>query len=330
MKKIILLAALAAVVLTGCKSVPISGRKQLSLVDDSQVLASSLTSYKSYMSTAAVSKNATQSAQVTRVGRKIAAATEAYLKANGLSSEVANFAWEFNLVKDQELNAFCMPGGKIVVYEGMANFVQSDDELAVILGHEVAHAVAKHSNERMSQQLLAQYGAQALSALTKNASYNTQAIAGKVYGLGANYGVMLPFSRKHETEADEMGLVLMAMAGYNPEVAVDLWTRMGQNSTSRVPEFMSSHPSDSKRAANIKKKLPEIHKKYGQYYLSTSKSSTGGSSSYSNPYGAPGTVKSKNVKQNTKKTTTKTSTKTSTKTKTKSTNKKKGVTDIIG
>lgn len=264
-KSLFLIAAVVAMLLSSCGSVPLTGRKQLMLVSDSEVLSSSLTSYKSFMSTAKVSTNMTQSAQVTRVGKKIAAATEAYLRANGLASEVANFSWEFNLVKSDELNAFCMPGGKIVVYEGMANFVKSDDELAVILGHEVAHAVAKHSNERMSQQMAAQYGAQALSMITKGMSTNTQSIANKVYGLGANYAVMLPFSRKHETEADEMGLALMAMAGYKPDVAVTLWQRMGQASTSTTPEFMSTHPSDSKRAANLQAKLPEIYQKYGAY-----------------------------------------------------------------
>lgn len=130
---------------------------------------------------------------VTRVGKKIAAATEAYLKQNGLESEIQNFSWEFNLVKDDQVNAFCMPGGKIVVYEGLMNLVSSDDELAVVIGHEVAHAVAKHSNERMSQQIVAQYGSAILSAAVANKSAAVQQVAGTVYGLGAQYGVMLPF-----------------------------------------------------------------------------------------------------------------------------------------
>ena len=264
-KSLFIIAAAVAMLLSSCGSVPITGRKQLMLVSDSEVLSSSLASYKSFMSTAKISGNTTQSAQVTRVGKKIAAATEAYLRANGMQNEIANFAWEFNLVKNNELNAFCMPGGKIVVYEGMTNFVKSDDELAVILGHEVAHAVAKHSNERMSQQLAAQYGGQILGSILQGTSAQTQNIAAQVYGLGANYAVMLPFSRKHETEADEMGLVLMTIAGYNPDVAVNLWTRMGQTSTSTTPEFMSTHPSDASRAANIKSKLAGIKQKYANY-----------------------------------------------------------------
>ena len=145
--------------LAGCSSVPLTGRKQVLLVSDQEVLSSSLTQYNDYIKTATKSSNTTQSAMVTRAGKKIAAATEQYLKQNGLESELKNFAWEFNLVKDDQVNAFCMPGGKIVVYEGLMKIVSSEDELAVVVGHEVAHAVAKHSNERMSQQLMAQYGA---------------------------------------------------------------------------------------------------------------------------------------------------------------------------
>lgn len=212
--------------LSSCGSVPITGRKQLNLVSDYEVLQSSLSQYKSYMSSATISGEQAQSEQVTRVGKKLAAATEAYLRATGLESEISNFQWEFNLVKNDEINAFCMPGGKIVVYEGLMKLVSSDDELAVVLGHEVAHAVAKHSKERMSQQILAQYGAKAVSAITKGKSYSTQQIASKVYGLGANYGVMLPYSRKHESEADKMGLVLMSLAGYNPRTALTFWQKM--------------------------------------------------------------------------------------------------------
>lgn len=263
MKKIIATLSLAAaLLLTSCGSVPITGRKQLNMVSDSEVLQSSLQSYTSFMSTAKISTQKTQSAQVTRVGKNIAAATEAYLKAAGMESEIKNFAWEFNLVKSDEVNAWCMPGGKIVVYEGIMKLVSSDAELAVVLGHEVAHAVAKHSNERMSQQMLAQYGAQALSILTSGKSSTTQAIAQQVYGLGANYGVMQPFSRKHESEADYMGLILMSIAGYNPDVALTFWKKMSAASGSKVPEILSSHPSDATRIADIQKKLPEVKKEY--------------------------------------------------------------------
>ena len=263
MKKMIAMLAVAALLLTSCGSVPITGRKQLNLVSDTEVLQASLQEYASFMQTAAVSTNKTQSAMVTRVGQRIAAATEAYLKYAGLEEELQYYAWEFNLVKSDEINAWCMPGGKIVVYEGIMNLASSDDELAVVIGHEVAHAIAKHSNERMSQQVLAQYGAQAIGIFTSGKSAATQQIAQQVYGLGAQYGVMQPFSRKHESEADKMGLVLMTIAGYNPDVAVTFWQKMQASSSSNVPEFMSSHPSHETRIADIKKWLPEVKKQYG-------------------------------------------------------------------
>ena len=162
MKKELSVYVLSLLMLTGCSSVPLTGRKQLLLVSDQEVLSSSLTQYNDYIKSAQKSTNATQTAMVVRVGKNIAAATERYLRCNGLSDEIKEFAWEFNLVKSDEINAFCMPGGKIVVYEGLMKLVSSDDELAVVLGHEVAHAVAKHSNERISQQMLTQYGAQIL------------------------------------------------------------------------------------------------------------------------------------------------------------------------
>ena len=263
MKRLLLLALLALLA-QGCSTVPITGRRQLSLVSDKEVLSSSLTEYKSYMGKAKVSGNKVQSAQVVRVGRRIADATESYLNANGLEKEVENFAWEFNLVEDKQINAFCMPGGKIVVYTGLMKLVSSDDELAVVLGHEVAHAVAKHSNERMSQQILASVGALAAAgavAVAGGSSTSTQAAA-SVFGLGAEVGVMLPFSRKHESEADYMGLALMTMAGYNPDAAVGFWRKMAAQGGSSTPAILSSHPSDATRIADIQKALPEIKAKF--------------------------------------------------------------------
>lgn len=260
MKKITGLLVSALLLLSSCGSVPVIGRKQVLLVSDSEVLASSLTQYSEYMKSAPASTNAKGKAMVTRVGKKIAAATEEYLKANGLSSEVKNFAWEFNLVKDEQVNAFCMPGGKIVVYEGLLKICSSDDELAVVVGHEVAHAVAKHSNERISQQLLTQYGAKVLGQALSEKSANIQKIGSTVYGLGAQYGVTLPFSRKHESEADYMGLIFMTMAGYDPSTAISFWQKMSASGGAAVPEFMSTHPSDATRISDIRKFLPELEK----------------------------------------------------------------------
>ena len=248
--------------LLSCNTVPITGRQQLSLVSDKEVLASSLTEYRSYMGKAKVSGDKKRSDQVTRVGRRIANATESYLRGNGLAGEVANFAWEFNLVQDDEVNAFCMPGGKIVVYTGLMSIVASDDELAVVLGHEVAHAVAKHSNERMSQQLLASAGAAAATEVVGRVDATKRDTAATVFGLGAQYGVMLPFSRKHESEADYMGLALMTMAGYDPGAAVGFWKKMAEKGGSSTPAILSSHPSDARRIADIQKALPEIRAKY--------------------------------------------------------------------
>lgn len=259
MKKISSLIVTALLLLSSCGSVPLTGRKQILLVSDQEVLASSLTQYSDYMKSAPVSTNAKGKAMVTRVGKKIAAATEQYLKSNGMEAEVRNFAWEFNLVKDDQVNAFCMPGGKIVVYEGLLKLVSSDDELAVVVGHEVAHAVAKHSNERMSQQLMTQYGAQILTQALSNKSAAIQKAGSTIYGLGAQYGLTLPFSRKHESEADYMGLIFMTMAGYNPNVAITFWQKMSAGGAS-VPEFMSTHPSDATRIKDIQKILPELNK----------------------------------------------------------------------
>ena len=275
MKNPLLPLALTALLWTGCGSVPLTGRRQLLLVSDQEVLTSSLTQYNDYMKTAPRSSSAKQAAMVKRVGQKIAQATETYLRQNGLAAEVKNFQWEFNLVADDQVNAFCMPGGKIVVYEGLMKLVTSDDELAVVMklvtsddelavviGHEVAHAVAKHSNERLSQQMLAQTGAQLLNYSLAEKSAAIQTAASTIYGLGAQVGVMLPFSRKHETEADYMGLVLMRMVGYNPDVAIGFWQKMSASGSGSVPELLSTHPSDARRISDIQKALPEIKAKY--------------------------------------------------------------------
>lgn len=233
------------------------------MVSDQEILSSSLTQYNNYIKGATKSTDKNKSAMVTRVGQRIAKATENYLRSNGMQHEINNFKWEFTLVKDKQVNAFCMPGGKIVVYEGLLPMVASEDDLAVVIGHEVAHAVAKHSNERMSQQLMAQYGAAILGSAVANKSTAVQQLASTVYGIGAQYGVMLPFSRKHEYEADYMGMVFMTMAGYNPDAAVDFWKKMSAGSQGgKTPEFMSTHPSDAARIAEIKQVLPKIKAKF--------------------------------------------------------------------
>lgn len=260
MKKIIF-CAVAAILFSACSSVPLTGRKQILLVSDQEVLSLSNQSFTDYMKTAVPSTSKTNTALVVKVGKKMAAVVETYLKNNGLEAEVANFAWEFHLVKDTTANAFCMPGGKIVVNEGILPITQNETGLAVVLGHEIAHAIAKHSNERMSQQMLAQYGSAVVGAAMSNSTQQKQQMAQTVYGLGAQFGVMLPFSRKQESEADKMGLIFLAMAQYDPNESIKFWERMSQMSGGQKPlEFMSTHPSDETRIANLKKNIPETKK----------------------------------------------------------------------
>ena len=253
----------AALLLSGCSTVPITGRRQLNVVSDSEVLSASLTEYRSYMASATRSSDRAGAAMVTRVGRRIADATERYLRENGLAEEVSNFDWEFNLVKDDQVNAFCMPGGKIVVYDGLMKLVSSDDELAVVLGHEVAHAVAKHGNERMSQQMVAAAGAGLLGLALSEKSDVTKTAAVAAFGLGAEVGVLLPFSRSHESEADHMGLVLMTLAGYDPGAAPVFWRKMAAKGGDKPPELLSTHPSDETRIADLERLLPEVRAQYG-------------------------------------------------------------------
>lgn len=261
MKKVFTLAVLT-MLLAACSTVLLTGRKQLLLVSDSEVLTSSFQSYKQFIDSVPASADKKDAALVRQVGQKMATVVENYLKSNGKESEVANFAWEFNLVKNSSVNAFCMPGGKVVVYEGILPFTQNEVGLAVVLGHEIAHAVAKHSNERMSQQMLVQYGASLTDMLISDKPAKTRSAINTIYGLGAQYGVMLPYSRKHEYEADQLGLVFLAMAGYNPAEAISFWERMAANSQNSPIEFMSTHPSDANRIAKLKELLPEAMKYY--------------------------------------------------------------------
>ena len=264
-KSIVLLLA-AVIVLASCgttSTVPITGRKQNLLVTDSYVLGLSNSQYQEYMKTAKVSTNAANTAMVKRVGQRLANAVETYLKSNNLAAEVKNYAWEFNLVNSNEANAFCMPGGKIVVYEGILPYTKTEAGLAIVLGHEIDHAVAKHSAEQLSKQMRAQYGAQALSAILSNTSTSaaTSAIASQAFSFGAN-SLLRKYSRDNESEADFMGLVFAAMAGYDPAEAVTFWQRMSAGNTNSIPEFFSDHPSDAKRIAAIQKELPEVMKYY--------------------------------------------------------------------
>ena len=260
------LLSMVAVLLVSCgttSTVPITGRQQTLLVSDGEVLGLASQQYQEFMKTAKKSTNATNTALVKRVGQNLANAVTNYLNANGLSAEVKNFAWEFNLVQDKQVNAWCMPGGKIVVYEGILPVTQDEASLAIVLGHEIAHAVAKHSAEQLSTQMKQQYGLQIGSVVAGalGMGQNTQSIIQAIAAQGFNFK-NLSYSRSHESEADHMGLIFAAMAGYNPQAAVTFWQRMASASTNQTAEFLSDHPSDATRIKQIQGWLPEAMKYY--------------------------------------------------------------------
>ncbi len=253
-----------ASVLAGCATVPITGRKQLNLVSGSEIMAMSFSQYDQFLKENKLSTNKEQTEMVKRCGKRIAVAVEKYMNDNGYADHIKGFEWEFNLVDDQTPNAWCMPGGKVVFYTGILPFTQTEEGLAVVMGHEIAHAVAKHGNERMSHQMGVQIGTTALSVALAEKPEETKAMYMAAFGVGSQVGFMLPYSRTHEIEADEMGLIFMAMAGYNPEAAVPFWERMagGASGGQKPPEFLSTHPAEATRISNLKAYMPEALKYY--------------------------------------------------------------------
>lgn len=244
-----------------CATVPLTGRKQLLIMPESEMVQMSLTSYQDFLKENKLSTDAVATRRVKNVGNRIAAAVDAYLKSQGMESLVKDYRWEFNLVQSKEVNAWCMPGGKVVVYEGILPLCPKDDDLAVVMGHEIAHAVARHGNERMSQQMVLQAGSAAAAYALQDKPETTQALLGAAIGLGSQYGVLLPFSRKQELEADRLGLIFMTIAGYDPQEAIPFWQRMSAAGSGQKPaEFMSTHPSDQRRIAQIQALLPEVMK----------------------------------------------------------------------
>lgn len=257
------LLALLVFLLAACSSVPITGRKQLSLVPQSQMLSMSQSEYGKFLSENKLSTNKADTRMVKDVGARIQKAVEKYFADRNMQDELAGYEWEFNLVQSPEVNAWCMPGGKVVVYEGILPVAQGENGLAVVMGHEIAHAIAQHGNERMSQQLVAQMGVVALQTAIAEKPQETQAIYMTAFGVGAQVGVLLPYSRLQESEADRLGLIFMAMAGYDPGTAVDFWGRMAQGKQGAgTPEFLSTHPADQTRINNLKKLQPEAVKYY--------------------------------------------------------------------
>ncbi len=257
---------LLAVGISSCSTVPLTGRSRLSLIDESQLQQEAALGYAQLLkdpSTKVVASNNANTIMVKRVGQKIAAAVTQYMNQNGYGSQIANYKWEFNLIDSKEVNAWCMPGGKVAIYTGILPVTKTESGLATVMGHEIAHAIAQHSAERASQMSAAQMGGAALGVATVGKSQATQSIVNQLYGIGGQL-TLLKFSRNQESEADKMGLAFMAMAGYNPSTAIDFWTRMSEASkgSGKPPEFLSTHPSDETRIAQIKKDLPEALKYY--------------------------------------------------------------------
>ncbi|OQY29286.1 MAG: peptidase M48 [Candidatus Cloacimonetes bacterium 4572_55] len=250
-------------IMTDCSTVPVTGRRQLNLIPASTINSMSFQQYDEFISSNNLSKNTAQVNMVKRVGVNIQHAVEQYFRNKGKPNELKGYRWEFNLVDDPTINAWCMPGGKVVIYTGIMPICQDETGLAVVMGHEIAHAIAQHGNERMSQQLMTSAGGIALSELLKGESETTQTALLTAYGVGTQVGVLLPFSRKHESEADHLGLIFMAMAGYDPNESVAFWQRMSaQSGGAAPPEFLSTHPSDKTRISNLRKLVPEAMKYY--------------------------------------------------------------------
>lgn len=262
--KNILSIVFLVVVLIACKKVPLTDRNQFNVIPNSQLNSSSFTSYDQVLSESKLSTNTGQTEMVREVGNRIKNAVEVYLDKNKLENATEGFKWEFNLIAENVVNAWCMPGGKVAFYEGILPVCQNEAGIAVVMGHEVAHAIAKHGGERMSQALAQQGFGLALSVALQQQPQQTQAMAMAAYtGISTGLGI-LPFSRLHESEADELGINFMALAGYDPEEAPKFWQRMKAQSGGAPPEFLSTHPSNETRINDLNKLLPEAKKYYAK------------------------------------------------------------------
>ena len=262
----IILMSMVAAELVSCgttNTVPLTGRKQSLMVSDGEVLSLSTQQYQEFMKTAKLSTNAANTEMVKRVGTNLANAVVNYLNANGLSNDVQYYKWTFNLIQNDQANAWCMPGGLICVYEGLLPITQNEASLAIVLGHEIAHAVARHSAEQMSTQMKQQQGLQIGAAVAGmlGMGTNTQSVVSSIVAQGFNFK-NLSYSRSHENEADHMGLIFAAMAGYDPQVATSFWQRMAASKQNQTAEFLSDHPSDETRIKNIQGWMPEALKYY--------------------------------------------------------------------
>ena len=261
MKKIIITTSLLTAICLACQKNAITGRRSISLIPESEMISMSLTEYDKFLTEhKPLTDTDKRTVMVRTVGTKIQHAVEKYYTDKGLNSALEGFKWTFNVVDEATVNAWCMPGGKVVVYTGLLPVTQDEASLAVVMGHEIAHAIARHGNERMSQGMMVQFGGLVLSTAMQQKPAVTQALFQQAYGLTTTLGV-LKYSRTHETEADKMGLVFAAMGGYNPEVAISFWERMAAaGSGQKPPELLSTHPSDATRIADLKAFMPEALK----------------------------------------------------------------------
>ncbi len=263
MKKVIYFLAFSCL-FTGCVVNMVTGRKQLRLVNDSELRLMATTEYNTFLSENKVLRpgSSNSAATVKRVGDRISVAIKSYYDNKGKPEVLEGFVWEFNTVESEEINAWCMPGGKVVVYSGLLSVTQNETALAIVMGHEIAHAVAKHGNERMSQGLLQQMGGLALDVALAQKPQETRDLFMSTYGIGSQVGAMLPWSRQQETEADQYGLIFSAMAGYDPREATAFWQRMSTAGGGSPPEFLSTHPSDETRLRKLQQFIPEAMKFY--------------------------------------------------------------------
>lgn len=253
------------ILIAACSQNPITGRKQLTLLPEDQMNSMALTEYQSFLTEnkTKVVATGTNVDLVKKVGTRIATAVNAYMTQIGLAEKMKSYSWEFNVVNDPIANAWCMPGGKVVVYTGLLPITQTEAGLAVVMGHEISHAIASHGNERMSASMMQELGMTALDLALANKKEQTRSIFMNAVGMGTQVGLILPFGRKQESEADRMGLIFMAMAGYDPTEAINFWKRMAiQSNGQKPPEFLSTHPSDETRINDIQTKYLQEALKY--------------------------------------------------------------------
>lgn len=262
MKRLLYLFAGTAIFISACTTNAVTGRKQLSLISESALQQEAVSQYRTFLSqNRVVSGSSSRDAEmVKRVGSRIASAISNYYRSQGKGNVLEGYNWEFNLVDNKDVNAWCMPGGKVVVYTGLFTVAQNEAQLAIVLGHEITHAVANHGQERISQAMLAQGIGVAGSSVFGNSQAGN--IFNNVYGPAASVGVLLPNSRNQELEADRFGLIFAAMAGYNPQEAIPFWTRMASKGGAKPPTFLSTHPADARRIQQLKSYMPEALKYY--------------------------------------------------------------------